>query len=130
VPVLVRVLVNAVALWVTTIVVPGVSIGATGGRGEQVLTFVVLGALFGLVNVLVRPVVKLLSLPLYVLTLGLFSIVVNALMLELTAWLSGFTPLTLTVDDFFWSAVLGALVVGVVAWLLALLVPERRHERA
>lgn len=122
-------LVNAVALWVATLVVPGIEITSRGSQLEQVLTFLVVGAVFGLVNLVVRPVVKLLSLPLYVLTLGLFSLVVNAAMLELTAWLSGTTRLTLVVDDFFWSAVLGGVVVGVVSWLLALLVPERRHHR-
>jgi len=121
---LVRVVVNAVALWVATLVVPGISVRETGDTATQVLTYLVLGLLFGLVNLLVRPVVKLLSLPLYVLTLGLFFVVVNALMLELTSWLSGFTPLTLDVEDFFWSAVLGALVISVVSWLLDLVIPD------
>lgn len=127
--VLVRVLVNAVALWVATLVVPGIAITAREGHLQQAVTFVVVGAVFGLVNLVVRPVVKLLSLPLYVLTLGLFSLVVNAAMLELTAWVSSFTQLTLVVDRFFWSAVLGGVVVGVVSWLLALVVPERRQHR-
>jgi putative membrane protein len=125
---LLRVVGNAVGLWVASLVVPGLSIGASGSTGDQVVTYLVLGLLFGLVNLLVRPVVKLLALPLYVLTLGLFAFVVNALMLELTSWLSGFTLFTLHVDRFFWSAVLGALVVSLVSWALALLVPDRRDQ--
>jgi putative membrane protein len=124
----VRVVGNAVGLWVATLVVPGLSIGATGTTGDQVVTYLVLGLLFGLVNLLVRPVVKLLALPLYVLTLGLIAFVVNALMLELTSWLSGFTVFTLHVEDFFWSAVLGALVVSLISWVLALLVRDRRDR--
>ena len=121
---LVRVVVNAAALWVATLVVPGISVRETGEPVTQVVTYLALGLLFGLVNLLVRPVVKLLSLPLYVLTLGLFSLVVNALMLELTSWLSRSTPLTLEVDRFFWSAVLGAVVISVVSWVLDLVVPD------
>ena len=127
---LVRVVINAVALWVATLVVPGLRTSTEDGVVPQVLTLLAVGLLFGLVNLLVRPVVKLLALPLYLLTLGLFAFVVNALMLELTAWLSGFTPLTLHVDHFFWSAVLGALVVSAVSWVLALVVPEARRRRS
>ena len=121
---LVRVVVNAVALWVATLTVPGITVSESGDTATQVLTYLVLGLLFGLVNLVVRPVVKLLSLPLYVLTLGLFFLVVNALMLLLTSWLSGFTPLTLHVDGFFWSAVLGALVISLVSWVLDLVLPD------
>ena len=125
----VRIVVNAVALWVATLVVPGISVREAGDTAAQVVTYLALGLLFGLVNLLVRPVVKLLSLPLYVLTLGLFSLVVNALMLELTSWLSGFTPLTLDVDRFFWSAVLGAVVISLVSWVIDLVVPDADDRR-
>ena len=125
----VRIVVNAVALWVATLVVPGISVREAGDTAAQVVTYLALGLLFGLVNLLVRPVVKLLSLPLYVLTLGLFSLVVNALMLELTSWLSGFTPLTLDVERFFWSAVLGAVVISLVSWVIDLVVPDADDRR-
>lgn len=127
--VVVRVLGNALGLWVATRIVPGLSIGAAGSTGNQAVTYLVLGLLFGVVDLLVRPVVKLLALPLYVLTLGLIAFVVNAAVLELTSWLSGFTVFTLHVGDFFWSAVLGALVVSLVSWALALMVPDRRDRR-
>jgi putative membrane protein len=125
---LVKVLVNGVAIWVATLVVPG--LGISGGRDDdvanQVLTFAVVGLLFGLVNAVVKPVVRLLTLPLYVLSLGLFAFVVNALMLQFTAWISQATPLTFEVEDFFWSAVLGAVVVTFVSMILNLLLPDGR----
>lgn len=124
---LVKVLVNGVAIWVATLVVPG--LGVSGAADEdlpnQILTFLVIGLLFGIVNAVVKPVVKLLTLPLYIVSLGLFAFVVNALMLQLTAWVSQATPLTFQVDDFFWSAVLGAVVVTFVSMILNLLVPDR-----
>lgn len=125
---LVKVLVNGVAIWVATLVVPG--LGVSGAPSEdlpnQVLTFLVIGLLFGIVNAVVKPVVRLLTLPLYVVSLGLFAFIVNAFMLQLTAWVSQATPLTFQVDDFFWSAVLGAVVVTFVSMILTLLVPDDR----
>jgi len=123
---LIKVVVNALAIWVATLVVPGITATGPGtDLADQVLTFLVIGLIFGLVNAVVKPVVALLALPLYVLTLGLFSFIVNALMLELTSWISQATPLTFTVEDFFWSAVLGAVVVTFVSMVLNLILPDR-----
>ena len=98
---LVKVLVNAVAIWVATLVVSGISVTSPrASTASVVLTYVVLGAIFGLVNAVVKPVVKVLAFPFYVLTLGLLTFDVNALMIELTAWLSSHTTLTLTIDHF------------------------------
>lgn len=126
----VKVVVNAVAIWVATLVVPGLDLGgaATEGVGQQVLTFLLLGLVFGLLNAVVKPVVTFFTLPLYVLTLGLFSFVVNALMLQATSWISEQTPLTFHVDDFFWSAVLGAVVVTFVSLVLNLVLPDGRKD--
>jgi putative membrane protein len=123
---LIKVVVNAIAIWVATLVVPGLSATGQGGDdlGQQLLTYGVIGLIFGLVNAFVKPVVKLLAFPLYVLTLGLFAFVVNAFMLQITSWVSEATPLTFHVDDFFWSAVLGAVVVTFVSMLLNLLLPD------
>lgn len=117
-----RLVVNAVALWVATLIVSGVEIEQASTQ-EQVLTLLVVALIFALVNIVVRPVVKLLSLPLYVLTLGLFTFIVNALMLWLTSWVAGLLNVPFTVDGF-WSAVLGGLVVTFVSWLLNLLLPD------
>jgi putative membrane protein len=119
---IIRLLVNAVALWVATLIVSGVEIEQASTQ-EQVLTLLVVALIFALVNIVVRPVVKLLSLPLYVLTLGLFTFIVNALMLWLTSWVAGLVNVPFTVDGF-WAAVLGGLVVSFVSWLLNLLLPD------
>jgi putative membrane protein len=92
--------------------------------GDQVLTFVLVGLIFGLVNAVIKPVVRLFSLPLYVLTLGLFAFVVNAFMLQITSWISSATALTFHVEDFFWSAILGAVVVTFVSMVLNLVLPD------
>jgi putative membrane protein len=104
--VLVHWLVVAVALWVAAYLVPGVSFSSTGA--------LILAALvLGLVNALVRPVLLILTLPITVLTLGLFYFVVNGLAFGLAAALvPGFSVASL------WSAILGALVVSVVSWII------------
>ena len=119
---IVRLLVNAVALWIATLIVDGIDVDASTTSGE-VLTILVVAALFGVVNLFVKPIVKLLSLPLYILTLGLFTFVVNALMLLLTSWVAGLLGVPFDVDGF-WNAVLGALVISVVSWLLNVLLPD------
>lgn len=122
----IKVLVNALAIWVATVVVSGITIGgrAADTTSGQVLTFVVVGLLFGLVNAVVKPVVKVLAFPFYLLTLGLLTFVVNALMLELTAWLSGHTDLTLRIDSFWPTAVLAAVVISVVSLVVNALLPD------
>lgn len=81
-------------------------------------TVLAVGVILGLVSSVVKPVVKLLSLPFIVLTLGLFLWVINALMLLLTGWVARQVDLGFRVDDFFWDALLGALVISVVNWLV------------
>ena len=122
----VKVVVNAVAIWVATLVVTGISVTgrATEGVAGPVLTYLVVGLLFGLVNAVVKPVVKALAFPFYVLTLGLLTFVVNALMLELTAWLSSRISLGLRIEEFWPTAVLAAVVVTVVSMLLHLVLPD------
>ena len=123
----IKVVVNAVAIWVATLLVPGIEVG--GGDGDtaaQVLTFGLVGLLFGLVNAVVKPIVKLVAFPLYVLTLGLFTFVVNAFMLQITSWIAGATPLTFSIDEFFWTAILGAVVVTIVSLVLNLVIPDRK----
>jgi putative membrane protein len=113
----VRILVNAVALWVATFV-PGISVH--GGFGTLLLVALV----FGFVNALVRPILSLLSCPLIVLTLGLFTLILNALMLQLTAWLGGKFGIDFRVDGFL-AAFLGAIVVSVVSTVLSWTLPDR-----
>ncbi|MFF8351803.1 phage holin family protein [Cellulosimicrobium funkei] len=91
--------------------------------GKKALTLVLVALVFGVVNVLVKPVVKLLTLPLFILTLGLFTLVVNALMLLLTSWLADKLDLNFHVEGF-WTAVLGGLIISVVSWALNVVLPE------
>jgi putative membrane protein len=86
-------------------------------------TLIIVALLFGLVNFLVKPLVKLLSLPLLILTLGLFTLIVNALMLLLTSWLADKLDLSFHVEGF-WTAVVGGLIISVVSWALHVVLPD------
>lgn len=119
---LIRIIVNAVALWVATLLVGGVVL-SDGPSDNKALTLVLVALIFGLVNAVIRPIVKLFTLPLFILSLGLFTFVVNALMLLLTSWLSGKFGLAFHVDGF-WAALLGSLVVTVVSFVLNLVLPS------
>jgi putative membrane protein len=120
-PFLVRLLVNAVALWVATRIVTGVTY--TGA----VLPFLGVALVFGVVNAVIRPIVKLLSLPFIIVTLGIFALVVNGFMLWLTGSLSGALGLGFHVSGF-WAAFWGALVVSVVSTILGMLVKDRNDS--
>lgn len=120
---IIRLLVNGLALWVATEIVSGVEI-TSDSTSDKILTLLVVALIFAVVNIVIRPVVKLLSLPLFILTLGLFTFVVNALMLWLTSWIAGLLNVPFHVDSFFWAAVLGSLVVSFVSWALNLLLPK------
>ncbi|MBG6191094.1 putative membrane protein [Arthrobacter sp. CAN_A212] len=125
----VRILINALALFVAAWLLPGIAVGSTTAGEDTtavVLSYLFVGLVFGIVNALVRPIVALLSLPLTILTLGLFTIVINAGMLMLTAWLTSFTPIQFSVDDFFWSAILGSLIISVVSMVAGSLTGTRR----
>ena len=112
---------NAAALWVAAYFIPGLSF--TGGWVQLFLV----AAVFGIVNSLIRPVLTVLTCPLIVLTLGLFSLVINALMLLLTSWVSSYWNLGFSVSGF-WPAFWGGLVVGVVSMVLTLLFPGTREH--
>jgi putative membrane protein len=117
-----RIVLNAVAVWVATLIVGGVDVTARTTAGK-IGTVLVVGAVFGVVNAVIKPIAKLLSLPLIILTLGLFALVVNALLFWLTAEVSSGLGAPFEVDGFraaFW----GAIVVSLVSWLLSLVVKD------
>ncbi len=118
---LIRVLINAVALWVATQIVPGILISGQ----NYILTLLIVAVIFGLVNAVIKPILALLTCPIYVLTLGLFTLVVNALMLLLTSAISGAVGLNFQVDGF-WAALIGALVISIVSFILSLFIHEER----
>jgi putative membrane protein len=120
--ILLRILINAAALWAATRLVPGVSFD---GSWPALL---VVALVFGVLNVSVRPVLMLLTLPLLLVTLGLFTFVLNAVMLWLTSAISSALGLGFHVAGF-WAAFLGALVVTVVSFLLSLFVSSESRSR-
>jgi putative membrane protein len=114
---LLHLLITAVALWVTT-ALPGIDLGG-GSRAAQAGTLIVVALLFGLVNAVVKPVVKVLGCAVYLLTLGLIGLVVNALLFLLTAWVAGKLHVPFHVSGF-WPAFWGAIIVSVVSFVLHL----------
>jgi putative membrane protein len=103
---------NAAALWVAAAIIPGLDF--TGGPGKLLLV----AAVFGIVNSTLRPLLTILTCPLIVLTLGFFTLVINAVMLMVTGWLSESWNLGFTVNGF-WAAFFGGLVVGLVSMILS-----------
>lgn len=119
---LVQTAANAVAIAVATWVIAGITL--TGNdTGSKVLTLVLVTFVFGAVNFLVKPLVQLFSLPLFILTLGLISLVINGLMLWLTSWASGHLSLDFHVEGF-WAAFFGALIISVVSWAVNVTLPD------
>ncbi|MQY18267.1 phage holin family protein [Nocardia macrotermitis] len=122
---LLRLIINAVAIWIASALVPNIQLispennGATG----KVIVVLIVAVIFGLVNALVKPIVKLLSLPLVIVTLGLFLLIINALMLWLTAVITSTTEYGLRVHGVF-AALVGAIIITVVNWVLGIFVPE------
>ena len=116
---LVRLVINAVALWLTTLIVAGVSVNAfpPGEALETVLTYLMVAFIFGVVNAVIGNTIRIVAFPLYVLTLGLLALVVNALLLLIVQWVSTLLGFGLVVESFWWG-VLGALVLGFIGWVL------------
>jgi putative membrane protein len=135
-----RVLINGLALWVASWILPGLDISTSAttdavaqtgiSQGTDVagtaLAYVFIGLIFGLVNAFIRPLVSFLSLPITILTLGLFTIVISAAMLYLTSWISSFTPVHFTIDSFFWTAVLAAIIITLISLVAGRITGVRR----
>ena len=129
---LVRLVVNAVALWLTTLIVSGVSVTpfGDGGTTDTVLTYLLVAFVFGLVNAVIGTLIRIVAFPIYILTLGLISFVVNAILLLIVAGISDAFGFGLQVDSFGWGIV-GAFVLAVFAWLIGLFVrPVLNRPRA
>ena len=127
-PFLLRAALTGFALWVVTQFFHGVSFVGGDKTLQRVGIIFVVGVIFGLVNAFVKPVVQFLSIPLYILTLGLFHIVVNALMLWLTAWITKHTThWGLHIDRFWWDAIWAAILLSTVSWILSLVVRDVRR---
>ncbi|GIJ26503.1 hypothetical protein Vqi01_16650 [Micromonospora qiuiae] len=114
---LIRIGATAVAFWLATLVIPGISLD-TGSVSETVLTLIFVAIIFGVVNGVLQPIIKTVGCGFYLLTLGLIALVVNGLLFLLTGWIADQVGLPFDVDGFWPAAVLGALFVGVVTWIL------------
>ncbi|WP_237569503.1 phage holin family protein [Mycolicibacterium lacusdiani] len=119
-----RAALTGVALWIVTLVVDGISfVGGDDTLQRAGIVFVV-AVIFGLVNAIIKPIVQLISLPLYIVTLGLFHVVVNALMLWITSRITeNTTHWGLFIDDFWWTAIWAAIVLSIVSWGLSVVTP-------
>jgi putative membrane protein len=117
---LLRLIVNAVALLITAWIVPGIYLGAAGPHPTKHdwTTLLIVALIFGAVNAVIRPILILLSLPLEIITLGLFTFVINAFMLLLTSWIAQGMGLGFRVDGFL-TALIGALIISVVSFVLS-----------
>ena len=122
---LIRTAINAVALWVAAWLVDGIVLAEDGTTFASNFTTIILVALiFGLVNAVVKPIAKFLAFPAIVLTLGLFTFLVNAFLLQLTEWISEPLGLSFVIDAFWWDAVIGALIITIVSMVLSWILPE------
>jgi putative membrane protein len=120
---LVRTVANAVGLWIATWLVGGISVSGSSG-GENALTLIAVAVIFGVVNAVLKPLIKIFGCFFYIITLGLFALVVNALLFLLTDWIAGQLNLPFDVTGF-WAAFWGAIIVSVISWVISLAIPDR-----
>jgi putative membrane protein len=123
----IRVAVVAVSLWVATLIVPGIADSA-GTTNTRIGTLVAVALIFGLVNAVLKPLIKVVGCPFYVLTLGLIGLVVNALLFLLVGFIAQRVGLPFAVDGF-GAAFFGAIVVAVVGFVLHFVIPDRYDQR-
>ncbi len=125
----VRVLITGLAIWLTSLFMDEhFQIVGSDTAGGKVVIVLVVALLYSLVNAVIKPIVQVLSIPLYILTLGLFSLVVNALMLMLTAWITEQTDWGIRIIGGFWWALLAALIIAVINFLVSAVVPKAKDR--
>ncbi len=125
---LLRLVANMAALAVATWIFSGISLSGSDTT-SKVLTLLVVALIFGVVNAILKPIFQIVTIPLVLLTLGLFLIVINALMLLLTSWLAGLLNVGWQVDGF-WTAVGGAIVVSIVSFIVNGILGTKKRENA
>lgn len=128
---LLRFVINAFSIWIVSLI-PVLTVTVTpfapGGTLQLVLTLLLLGAIFAIVNAIVGTVVRVVTFPLYVLTLGLFSLIVNGFLLWVTAWVTSGFGWGLSVGSFWWGVV-AALLIGIINGILGVIVRPKRDRR-
>ena len=120
---IVRTLVSALALWLTSLVLNGVQAPSAQSDTQFVLYLLGAGLVFGVVTAIIRPIIVILSIPFYILTLGLWALVVNAVILLLSSWISEQFGWGLSVDGFWW-AVAGGLVIAIIIMVVDAFLPK------
>ena len=119
-----RLVCSALAVWIATLIIPGIKVTAES-IWSTIGTLVLVALMIGLVNAVIKPIVKLVGCGLYVVTLGLIAFVVNGLLFWLVSWIAGQLGIPFHVDNFWPSAILGALLVSLVSWALGLVIKDR-----
>lgn len=122
--IVIRLAISAAAFWLATWILPGITL-STDSIPKAAGTLVAVAVIFGVVNAVLRPIIKTVGCGFYILTLGLVAIVVNGLLFLLASWIAGELDLPFHVDDFWPSAVLGALIVGIASSILNFVVKDR-----
>jgi putative membrane protein len=123
----IKVVVNAIALWLCTVFIQGIELGGSD-QATRIGTLVVVALIFGLVNAVIKPIVKTVGCAFYLLTLGLIGLVVNALLFLLVGWIASQFGLPFQVDGFV-AAFLGAILVAIVGFVLHLIIPDRYDHK-
>jgi putative membrane protein len=119
-----RLFINSLAIAATAWLLPGITIG-----GDKVLTIVLVALVFGIVNAIIKPIFSFVTCGLYVLTLGLFTFIANALMLWITQYVTAWVGLQFSIDTF-WTALVGAIIISIVSFVLSMVFGGRRHRKA
>jgi putative membrane protein len=122
--ILIRLAISALALWIATLIVPGIKL-STESVPAAIGTLLAVAVIFGVINAVLRPIIKTVGCAFYVVTLGLIAIVVNGALFLLAGVIADQLDLPFEVANFWPSAVLGALIVGVISWVLNALVPDK-----
>ncbi|GAA1922035.1 phage holin family protein [Microbacterium aoyamense] len=128
---LIRVVVNAFAIWVVTLI-PALQVSVIafppGETLQMVLTLLLVAAIFAIVNTIIGTVIKVLAFPIYILTLGLIGLIINAFLLWLTAWITTFWNFGLRVEDFWWGVV-AALIISLINWIFGIFLrPKQKRD--
>ncbi len=118
-----KIVVNAVSIWVAVLIVPDVELTADS-TARAIGFYLVVGAIFGLVNTFIKPIVMLLTLPFIILTLGLLTFVINAFMLEIVDWVANAIGIAFDSGPFFWSTLAAAVIITLVSMVLNMLIRD------
>ena len=127
---LIRIVVNAFAIWVVTLI-PALQVSVIpfppGETLQLILTLLLVALIFALVNTIIGTVIKVLAFPIYILTLGLIGLIINAFLLWLTAWITSFWNFGLRVEDFWWG-LLAAIIISLINWIFGIILRPRSKD--